>query len=750
MAVAISSLDPIISFGVFELNTQTGELRKWGRIVRLRPQAVRVLAALATRPGELVTREELRVEIWGKETFVDFGHGLNLCIQQIRAVIDDNAEIPRYIETVPRRGYRFICPVVTEQSTARGLSAALVAPAKREAPALASSDSFPELVSKEFVVGKKRRHWTIAGACVFLAVVVAVAIWYLRRPLPAPRFTDYVQLTNDGRGKSVRGTDGSNLFLNLYAPGGIAIVPVSGGQLTQLPIDLPTKKNFPNEDPVLGPVSPDGASLLIQSHWDIINGFDLWVVGALGRPARFLVKAITETWSPDGKTVLYATPHGDLYTVPVEGGESRLVLASPAPAGQILYTTGLRWSPDGARIRFVRKGRYWEASANGTGLHEVFPGWNPSTPMCCGRWTPDGDFFLFGAGAELSNGLIYLGAPIWVQDERRQRLGAPILEPVQMTTGPTRWSDIVMSNDGKKVFSRGITSRGELVIQERKSSELLPYLGGISVEQVSFSRDGKYLVYVTFPEGVMWRANRDGSGLMQLTRSPFHPLNPKWSPDASKILFNDLSPTGVMAIYTVSSQGGAPARSLPDDKDIEADPTWSPDGKKIVFNRSTGDMPSLRSEPPATCVLDLTTGMIKTLPPSPKFFRSPRWSPNGRFIIGLTLRVPMDDLEMYDLETGKWSLLHLHQGRISNPSWSHDSRFIYYLVASNYEQEIIGEPGVYRIPVTGGKPEKVVGLTGFRHTGWHSQWMGLDPDDRPLLLRDEGTDEIYALTLERK
>jgi len=71
-------------------------------------------------------------------------------------------------------------------------------------------------------------------------------------------------------------------------------------------------------------------------------------------------------------------------------------------------------------------------------------------------------------------------------------------------------------------------------------------------------------------------------------------------------------------------------------------------------------------------------------------------------------------------------------------------------VAADYEQEIIGEPGVYRIPVTGGKAEKVVGLRGFRYTGWNSQWMGLDPDDRPMLLRDEGTDEIYALTLERK
>jgi Tol biopolymer transport system component len=316
-----------------------------------------------------------------------------------------------------------------------------------------------------------------------------------------------------------------------------------------------------------------------------------------------------------------------------------------------------------------------------------------------------------------------------------------------MTTGPTRWSDIVVSNDGKIVFSRGITSRGELVIQEPKSNELLPYMGGISAEHVSFSRDGKYMVYVTFPEGVMWRANRDGSGLMQLTRPPIHPLNPRWSPDGSKILFNGLSSTGLRVMYTISSQGGTPTRMLPDDADIEANPTWSPDGKEIVFNRSSG-AGQLRAEPPATCILDLTTGKIRTLPPSPKIFWSSRWSPDGRFIVGLAM--PVDDLELFDLETGKWSSLNPQQGRINYPSWSHDGRFIYFLVGSYAEDKSTGEPGVYRIPVTGGKAEKVVSLRGFRHTGWLGIWMGLDPDDRPMLLRDEGTDEIYALTLERK
>lgn len=107
----IASDRPVFRFGTFELNTATGELRKSGMTVKLRPQAAKVLILLATRRGEMVTREELTEQIWGHETFVDSEHGVNLCIRQIRAALDDNADTPRYIETLPRRGYRWLAPV---------------------------------------------------------------------------------------------------------------------------------------------------------------------------------------------------------------------------------------------------------------------------------------------------------------------------------------------------------------------------------------------------------------------------------------------------------------------------------------------------------------------------------------------------------------------------------------------------------------------------------------------------------------
>jgi TolB-like protein/DNA-binding winged helix-turn-helix (wHTH) protein/Tfp pilus assembly protein PilF len=106
-----ASVNRVFRFGPFELNLASGELRKSGITLKLRPQAAKVLVLLATQPGKMVTREQLREQIWGSGLFVDFEHGLNLCIQQIRAALDDDADKPRYVETVPRHGYRFIARV---------------------------------------------------------------------------------------------------------------------------------------------------------------------------------------------------------------------------------------------------------------------------------------------------------------------------------------------------------------------------------------------------------------------------------------------------------------------------------------------------------------------------------------------------------------------------------------------------------------------------------------------------------------
>lgn len=141
-------------FSVFELDFQTGELRKSGLKISLRPQASRILAVLVARPGELVTRDELKDSIWGPNTFVDFESGLNFSIRQIRAALNDDADTPRFVETLPRRGYRFIAPVHPAEPEE---------PENRPAPATASS---------------KRTSWAgiaIAGG-ILMAIVGTLAL----------------------------------------------------------------------------------------------------------------------------------------------------------------------------------------------------------------------------------------------------------------------------------------------------------------------------------------------------------------------------------------------------------------------------------------------------------------------------------------------------------------------------------------------------------------------------------------------
>ena len=176
-------------------------------------------------------------------------------------------------------------------------------------------------------------------------------------------------------------------------------------------------------------------------------------------------------------------------------------------------------------------------SSTGANFHEWLAGWNGSAQKCCGQWTPDGQFFLFVSGRELTKGPTFRPlAQIWAVDERRGNIRPRIAEPILLASGPMLWGDPVPSRDGKKVFARGVSLRGELERYDPTSKHLEPYLGGISAELLDFSRDGKYVAYVTFPGGILWRANRDGAGLVQLTEPPFYPRNPRWSPDGTKLL----------------------------------------------------------------------------------------------------------------------------------------------------------------------------------------------------------------------
>ena len=143
----------------------------------------------------------------------------------------------------------------------------------------------------------------------------------------------------------------------------------------------------------------------------------------------------------------------------------------------------------------------------------------------------------------------------------------------------------LQSTDGKKLFVVGRTVRGELTRYDVKSGHFEPYLGGISAEYVSFSKDGQWVAYVSFPEGTLWRSKTDGSERLQLTYAPAQALMPRWSSDGKTILFFEADANKRFKVYEVLREGGSLRQLMPDNPAPQADPNWSPDGGKDRLRR---------------------------------------------------------------------------------------------------------------------------------------------------------------------
>ena len=563
------------------------------------------------------------------------------------------------------------------------------------------------------VPSPKRRRWLVAAGCVVAVGAVAAVAWGMLRPLPEPRVTGYVQLTHDGTSKTMRATDGVRLYFNRFDPYSIAQTSVSGGEIAPVPVALP--------NPYVLDVSPDGSTfLLLTVLADSTSPAPLWTIPILGgTPHRLADAAVHGTWAPDGKSVVYSTSTGEIWTVSSTGTDPhKLATVGGAP-------DWLSWSPDGSRIRFrsSQDNHIWEISPQGTDLHKILPNWHGNDFQCCGRWTHDGKYFLF-----LSKNVTK--SQIFALDERRGRLRKPSGEPLQLTSGPILWGAPIVARDGKTIYSRGYTNRGELVRWDAHSSSFLPFLSGMSVDNVTFSRDGKSMAYISYPEDILWKAATDGSNPIQLSTAGTQVAAPRWSPDGSQIVYASVASDRAPWIsYLISADGSKPRQMLPGASGSQATPDWSPDGHQIVFTDKEGDSQDMR-------IYDMTTGKVTPVPGSQGTL-SPRWSPDGHMIAAVA--AGPDGLRVFNRTTEKWTAFPVKGAEY--PAWSRDGHFIYFLRENQ-------DAGVYRVQVSSGKVERLADLKGYRLTGTVDSWMDLDSSDTPMLLRDLDTDDIYALAFE--
>ena len=579
----------------------------------------------------------------------------------------------------------------------------------------------PEAATVE--AGGERWGWARAKWAVIvlglLLTLASLSIWLLRPSEVAPKLVGFTQITSDAVLKMTIVTDGSRLYFAEMVGGHqvLAQVSTSGGESAQL--------SLPFADISLWDISPNGSELLIgspaQIEWDV----PLWIVPLpVGSPRRIgdLI-GHDATYSPDGKSIVY-TSGSALYEAKRDGSEVRKLFSIPGIA------TGLRFSPDGSTLRFnvtdfkTVSSSIWETSADWKNPHALFAGWNHDFDECCGNWSADGKFFVFEGNHDGA-------ANIWVLLEGRARFSRTSHIPLQLTTGPLLFSDPVPSKDGKKIFAVGGQPRAELVRYDANVRQFVPYLSGISAGEVDFSRDGKWVAYVKYPEGTLWRSKLDGSDRMQLTYPPLVATVPRWSPDGKYIAFPATGQGGGEKMFIVPSEGGKAREPLP--KDInQDDPNWSPDGKALVFahfleyGNSNIDVR----------VLDLDTNKV-TILAAPEGMAGPRWSPDGRYISALSW--DLNKIELYDVETRKWQ--EIASGHFTYPNWSPDGKYVYA------ENSVGRESAIIRVRVSDRKFQRVVDLKGIRRSFalGGGLWSGISPDGSPLIMRDVGAQEIYAL-----
>lgn len=556
--------------------------------------------------------------------------------------------------------------------------------------------------------------------------VAAVLVSLLRLPLPVPKVRGYHQLSKGGPTKILAGTllaDSARIYFSGsgHNDTNLLTLPLTGGDtpvaLTQLRYGTLFDFSAVRRELLIG-----GSSAAETEH-------ALWVVPAEGGAPRRVgnVSADSACWSPDGRRIAYAKGH-DLFLVDPGGYRSRKLVTVPE------YPIWLRWSPDGKVLRFTcedasglapEPATLWEVFADGTHLRPLLPGFSkPPWGECCGKWTAGGKYFVFQSSRNGENDL-------WVLPEKVSFFRRGAATPVQLTRGPLGFEFPVPSQDGKELFALGSEEHGESMRYDLRLHEWVPFLGGIAAEWVTTSRDERWIAYLKYPEGTLWRSRPDGSEPRQLTFSPLRSQGGlSWSPDSKRIALRAGMPGKPSKIYLVPADGGKPQELMPEHQGEEGIATWSPDGKHLVF----GDVPPIFRHATGSEIIhlyDFRTNKSSKLPASEGLWTS-RWSPDGRYIGALTIGTL--ELMLFDTQKSKWRRFGINE--IDDVIWSHDGKYIYF------DRLDLNPSPVFRVRIDTGRTELVAPSAAPK------RWLGLGPEDSPLVLGYRGTNEIYEIDWE--
>jgi Tol biopolymer transport system component/DNA-binding winged helix-turn-helix (wHTH) protein len=723
-----------VTFGLFEADLKSGELRKAGNRVKLQALPFKVLTVLLENAGEVVSREELQIRVWGPDVIVDFEHSLSNAIKKLREALGDSADNPRFIETLSRRGFRFIAPVdFADGQSTDSPDSIIDTPIHRPGPEnqLTVATAEPKIERPTLVRGWSRYLFPALffglGA---LLVGSAFLFWNARRPSAVlPRMS---QITQDDTiyaskdhllgARSAFVTDGIHLFTPSNENGRVVLSQISLSTGTSQAIPLLSEIGTPEVEDI----SPDGTKLLVRSKLASATQQPLWIVPVDGGSAFKVSNVLVQdaTWMPDGRSILY-TSGNQLFVVSPEDGRSTVFATVAGPA------FWPRWSPDGKVLRFTiinpidHTSSLWEISQDNRTAHPILRSFNNSVRECCGIWTADGKFFVFEATQDSYTDLWKVNASL-------------NSSPARITNGPLNYQAPASGRTGEQIFFVGQDVHSLLERYDPRRKEYVPQQGFLAAaDHITFSHDGRWVAWADANHR-LWRARIDGTDKVLLTPASMWVFMDTWSPDDTRIAFMAREPRQPWQIYTVNTDGGPPERLLQEDHNI-GDPSFSADGKYLVFG-TVPELMAVEKTPTSLEIMELATHHVTEVPNSRGLY-SPRWSPDGRFIAAITL--DQKQLMLYDMQTKIWKTLAVTSA--ANPVWSKDSKALYIHAYRAENRPII------RVSVPEGKMEEIANLNNFRSGNvTHDDFAGITLDDLPLMHAEISSGNLYTIDLGQK
>lgn len=568
--MAVSPTQEMVRFGLFELDLRAAQLTRNGTKIRLPQQPLQLLSILIESPGEIITRERLRQRLWPSDVFIDFDHGLNKSIQKLRDALGDSADSPRYIETIPRVGYRFIAPIRNETQS-------LEPEADIEVPQ--SPPVSPVPPAPAAVAGNPGERWLLlATAGLAICAAIGIAVYLSIRAHPV--VVKYTQLTDftDSATTPALSPDGHFLAFiradsSFMSAGQIYVKMLPDGEARSLTNDARVKYNLA--------FSPDGS----QIAYTVLDNpiFATYTISVLGGDPHLLLKnAAGLTWL-DPHHFLFSRIRSGLHlgivTESVTGEDFRELYFPPHERAMAHYSFA---SPDrrSALVVVMNGQGEWSLcqliSLEGTSPPRPI---GPDGACTAAGWSPDGSWMYFVATVQGQSHL-------W-----RQR--SPNGPPEQITFGPSEEEGLAVEQDGRSVITSIGVHESSIWIHDAAGERSLSSEGEIAADlsPPSFGADDKTLYYLlrhkdanAGPE--LWRLALD-TGKSEAVFPGTSMDSYDVSPDGKQVVYASVGGDGRSQLWLAPIDRSSPARQI--SHSGETLPHFGPRGQ-ILFRVAEGNV----------------------------------------------------------------------------------------------------------------------------------------------------------------